>query len=74
MQLLKTLKPLEHTWPLRKQPLNLWMLLVHLQKNLRIFCFQKMLCLDNIVLQVSWFGCLHCNVWKVILKQSYLIL
>ena len=42
-------------------------------KNLRIFCFQKMLWLDDIVFQVSWFGCLHCNVWKISLKQSYLI-
>ena len=39
MQPLKTLKPFELTWPLRKQPSNLRMLSVCLQKNLKIFCF-----------------------------------
>ena len=48
MQPLKTFKPFELTWPLRKQPSNSWMLLARLQKNLRIFCFQKPLWLDNI--------------------------
>ena len=46
---LKTLKAFELTWPLRKQPSNLWILWVPLQKNLRIFCFQKMLWLDNVL-------------------------
>ena len=35
MQPMKTLKPFELTCPLWKQPINLWMLLVRLQKNLR---------------------------------------
>ena len=34
---------------------------------------ENWLWLDNIVFQVSWFTCLHCNVWKAILKQSWLI-
>ena len=37
------------TWPLMKQPWSLWMLLVRLQKNLRFFCFQKSLWLDNLL-------------------------
>ena len=36
--------PFELTRPLRKQTSNLWTLLLRLQKNLRKFCFQKMLC------------------------------
>ena len=49
MQLLRTLKPFEVTWPLRKQPSNLWMLFVHLQKNLQFFCFQKTLWVYNLL-------------------------
>ena len=48
MHSLKTLKPFELTWPLRKQPSNLWMLLVCLPKTLRIIRFQKSLWLDNL--------------------------
>ena len=33
MQPLKTLKPFELAWPLRKQPSNLWMLLVRFQEK-----------------------------------------
>ena len=60
MQPLKTSKPFELTWPLRKQPSNLWMLLVRLQKNLTIFCFQKR-CDWIIFFWVSWFACPHCK-------------
>ena len=49
MQSLKTLKLSEPTWPLRKQPSFSWMLLVRLQKNWRICCFQKPLWLDNLL-------------------------
>ena len=49
MQPMKTLKPFEHTWPLRKQPSNLWMLLARLRNTLTIFYFQKTLWLDNIL-------------------------
>ena len=49
MQPLKILERFEPTWPLRRQSSNSWMLLVHLQKNLRIFCFQKLLWLDNLL-------------------------
>ena len=48
VQPLKTFKAFELTWPLRKQPSNLWTLLVHLSKNLRIFCHQKSLWLNNL--------------------------
>ena len=48
MQLLKTLKPFEPTRPLKKQPSNSSMLLIRLQKNLRIFCFQNSLWLENL--------------------------
>ena len=41
MQPLKALKPFEFTRALKKQPSNLPMLLVPLQKNLRILKFQK---------------------------------
>ena len=43
MQLLKTLKLFELFWPFRKQPL------VHLQRNLRVFRFQKMLWFDSLL-------------------------
>ena len=33
MQPMKALKPFELTWPLWKQPINLWMLLVRLQQK-----------------------------------------
>ena len=49
MQPLKTLKPFEITWRLRKQPSNLRMLLVARKKNLRICCFQKTLWLDDLL-------------------------
>ena len=50
MQPLKTLKPFEITWHLRKQPSNLRMLLVRSQeKNFRICCFQKTLWLDDLL-------------------------
>ena len=51
MQPLKTLKPFEPTGPLKKQPSNSSTSLIRLQKNLRIFCFQNSLRLDN--LQIS---------------------
>ena len=38
---LKTIKLFELTWPLRKQPLNSWMLLFCLQKNLKTLFFFK---------------------------------
>ena len=60
MQPLKTSKSFELTWPLRKQPSNLWMLLVRLQKNLTIFCFQKR-CDWIIFFWASWFACPHCK-------------
>ena len=41
-------KPFNFTWPLRKQPSNLWMLLVRLQ-SFGIFCFQKTLWLYNLL-------------------------
>ena len=41
-------EPFELTWPLRKRPSNLLMLLVHLQNNLGFFCFQKTLRLDSL--------------------------
>ena len=50
---LKTLKAFELTWPLRKWPSDLWMLLVHLQNNLGFFCFQKTLRLDNLFSSVQ---------------------
>ena len=40
---IENLKPFELTGPLKKQPSNLGMLLVCLQKKLRMFCFQKKL-------------------------------
>ena len=42
-------KPFEVDRPLRKQTSNLWMLLVLSQKDLRIFCFQKLVWLDNLL-------------------------
>ena len=41
MQPLKTFKPFERIWPLRKQLSNLWMLLVRLQKNLENLLFSE---------------------------------
>ena len=41
MPRLKTFNPFERTWPLRKQPSNLWMLLVRLQKNLESLLFSE---------------------------------
>jgi len=41
MQPLKTLKLIELTWPLRKQPWNSWMLLVLLQKTKERFVFEN---------------------------------
>ena len=46
-QPLKTLKPFEYTWPLRKDPSNLslkylWMLLVRLQKTWEHFVFKNL--------------------------------
>lgn len=56
MQPLKTLKLFELSWPPRKQPLNLWLFLVHLQRTLSIFCHQKTLWLGTIIFfQVSRF-------------------
>lgn len=40
--------------------LNLWMLLVRSQKQLRIVCFLKPLCLNN-VFPSAWFEKSHCN-------------
>lgn len=48
MQPLKTLKLFELSWPPRKQPLNLWLFLVHLQRTLSIFCHQKTLWLGKL--------------------------
>ena len=50
MQLLKTLKPFAPTRPLRKQPSDSWMLLIHLQKTWESFGFKKPLWLDNLLL------------------------
>ena len=50
MQLLKTLKLFEPTWPLRKHPSDSWMLLIHLQKTWESFGFKKPLWLDNLLL------------------------
>ena len=41
MQPLRTIKPFELAWRLRKKHSNLWMLSVRLQKYLRTLCFQK---------------------------------
>ena len=49
IKLLKTLSPFELTWPPRKQPSYLWMLLVGMQKKLVIFCFHTTLWLDNLL-------------------------
>ena len=46
-------EPFELTWPLRKRPSNLLMLLVHLQNNLGFFCFQKTLRLDSLFSSVQ---------------------
>ena len=62
MQPLKTLKPFELTWPLRKQPSNSRMLLVRLQKKkLDSFVFQKPLWLDNRELKQRRFWAKHVN-------------
>ena len=41
MQPFKIWKPFKLTWPLRKQPLNLWLLLVRLQKSWESFFSEK---------------------------------
>ena len=46
---IENFKLFELTRPLKKEHSNSWMLLVYLQKNLRIFCFQKTLWLDNLL-------------------------
>ena len=62
VQTLKTIKPFELTWPLRKQPSNLWMSLVHLQKKTwEPLVFGKW-CVCTIFFQVSWVECLHCKI------------
>ena len=48
MQLKKTLQLCKLTWSLRKQPSNLWMLLVCLHKTWESFVFKKMLWSDNL--------------------------
>ena len=45
---MKTLKPFELTWPPRKQPSNLWLFLVRLQRTSSIFCYQKTLWLGKL--------------------------
>ena len=55
MWTLKTLKAFDLTWLLRKQLSNSWMLWVRLQKNLRIFCFQKSLWLDMSEISFQFF-------------------
>lgn len=42
MQPLKGFNLFDFTWPLSKQSSNSWKLLVGLQENMRIFCFQKL--------------------------------
>ena len=55
MQLKKTLQLCKLTWSLRKQPSNLWMLLVCLHKTWESFVFKKSY--DQIIfLQVPWFA------------------
>ena len=41
MQPLKTLKLLELTWPLRKQPSDSWMLLARCEKKIKNILFSK---------------------------------
>ena len=57
---LKTLKPFELTWPLRKQPLNLWMSLVRLKKTWESFVFRLTLWLDKLLPSVP-VECPHCK-------------
>ena len=50
MQPLKTLKLLELTWPLRKQPSDSWMLLARCEKKLKNILFSKKTSwLDNLL-------------------------
>ena len=74
MQPSNTIKPLELTWPLRKQPSNLWMLLVHLQKNLRIFCDVIINNYNTIFSQVSRVECLYCTINLYHSSISFLLL
>ena len=59
-QPMKTLKPFELTYPLRKQLSNSWMLLVHLQENWEPFVLRKYYD-STIFFQMSQFECPYCN-------------
>ena len=60
MRLLKTFKPCELTWPLKKQLSKSGMLLVHLQKTWESFVFKKS-CDWIIFFKVPQFKKLHCK-------------
>ena len=62
MQPLKTLKPFKLTWPLRKQPLNWWMLLhgpYAKKKNENLVVTKR--CNWTIFFQMSGFECPDCK-------------
>lgn len=64
---LKTLKAFELTWPLRKQPSKFMNFMGPFAKNLRIFCFRKMLWLDDVLPSVPvWVSVLWRNKYTVI--------
>ena len=66
---LKTLKAFELTWPLRKQPSNLWILWVPLQKTWESFVFRK--CCDwTMFFQVSQFEYLYCKETNTLLLNK----
>lgn len=66
---LKTLKAFELTWPLRKQPSNLWILWVPLQKTWESFVFGK--CCDwTMFFQVSQFEYLYCKETNTLLLNK----
>ena len=70
MEPLDTIKPFELTWPLRKQPSNLWMLLVRLQKKLENLLW----CNNTIFSQVSPVECLYCTINLYHSSISFLLL
>ena len=70
MEPLDTIKLFELTWPLRKQPSNLWMLLVRLQKKLENLLW----CNNTIFSQVSPVECLYCTINLYHSSISFLLL
>jgi len=64
MQPLKTLKPFELAWRLRKKPSNLWMLLVRFQEKKEYFVS------ENVVIGQSSFKCPWFSVRTLLKSQK----